>query len=280
MGARFQQSPWVGMLVGVAALARRRRGHRLSVQPPEGTRTSRSRPSRSRRCCSSWPAAGARFTAGSEGIPVPFRPGFGTLGLGDVGVGLPGPGGGAALLGHPGLAGALALRLSPGRRARGRGRGAGARHSVPPPQGHRGDGQRGADLRVRDAVGAVRRLRGSLLRLLGRSLGALRAQRHHRRHGHRARPLPRLDPDHVARDLSARHAVRREVGLHRHLPDRLRGRPDPRRALRPGGARGPEPPGCARAGRGPRREPAPRRPSCSASSTSPSASAASPPCAT
>ncbi len=44
------------------------------------------------------------------------------------------------------------------------------------------DGQRGADLGVRHAVGPVRRLRRPLLRLLGRPLGPLRAQHHHRRH--------------------------------------------------------------------------------------------------
>src|SRR4029453_8992988 len=47
------------------------------------------------------------------------------------------------------------------------------------------------------------------------------------------------DPDHVARDLSARHAVRREVGIHGDLPDRLRDRPHPGRPLRAGGPRGP-----------------------------------------
>src|SRR6185369_7807971 len=152
----------------------------------------------------------------------------------------------------PALARALAVRVPAGRRARGRGGRPGARDPRAPTQGHRGDDERGTHLRVRHPVGAVRGLRGPLLRLLRRPLRAIRPQRDHRRDGDRARPLPGIDPDHLAGDVPARHAVRPEVGVHRHLPDRVRGGAHPRRAVRPRGAGGAGDPAARAVGAGER----------------------------
>jgi branched-chain amino acid transport system permease protein len=83
MGARFQQSPWVGMLVGallslaagaaIGYLSNRLKGPYFALSTIAFSQVLLIVASR-------WRA----FTAGSEGVPVPFRPGFATLGLGDV----------------------------------------------------------------------------------------------------------------------------------------------------------------------------------------------------
>jgi branched-chain amino acid transport system permease protein len=83
MGARFQQSPWVGMLVGallslaagaaIGYLSNRLKGPYFALSTIAFSQVLLIVASR-------WRA----FTAGSEGLPVPFRPGFATLGLGDV----------------------------------------------------------------------------------------------------------------------------------------------------------------------------------------------------
>ena len=83
LGARFQQSPWLGMLVGVALslaagaaigyLSNRLRGPYFALATIAFSQVLLIVASRWR-----------GFTAGSEGIPVPFRPGFATLGLDHV----------------------------------------------------------------------------------------------------------------------------------------------------------------------------------------------------
>ncbi|MET0484102.1 MAG: branched-chain amino acid ABC transporter permease [Candidatus Rokuibacteriota bacterium] len=83
MGVRFQQSPWVGMLVGallslaagaaIGYLSNRLKGPYFALSTIAFSQVLLIVASR-------WRA----FTAGSEGLPVPFRPGFATLGLGDV----------------------------------------------------------------------------------------------------------------------------------------------------------------------------------------------------
>jgi branched-chain amino acid transport system permease protein len=83
LGARWQQSPWLGMLVGVLLslaagaaigyLSNRLRGPYFALSTIAFSQVLLIVASR-------WRA----FTAGSEGIPVPFRPGFATLGLGHV----------------------------------------------------------------------------------------------------------------------------------------------------------------------------------------------------
>jgi branched-chain amino acid transport system permease protein len=83
MGARFQQSPWLGMLIGVLLslaagaaigyLSNRLKGPYFALSTIAFSQVLLIVASR-------WRA----FTSGSEGIPVPFRPGFGTLGLGHV----------------------------------------------------------------------------------------------------------------------------------------------------------------------------------------------------
>jgi branched-chain amino acid transport system permease protein len=83
LSARFQQSPWLGMLVGVALslaagaaigyLSNRLRGPYFALSTIAFSQVLLIVASRWR-----------GFTSGSEGIPVPFRPGFATLGLGHV----------------------------------------------------------------------------------------------------------------------------------------------------------------------------------------------------
>ena len=83
LGTRFHQSPWLGMLVGVALalvaggaigyLSNRLRGPYFALSTIAFSQVLLIVASR-------WRA----FTSGSEGIPVPFRPGFATLGLGHV----------------------------------------------------------------------------------------------------------------------------------------------------------------------------------------------------
>jgi branched-chain amino acid transport system permease protein len=80
---RWQQSPWLGMLVGIAAalvagavigyLSNRLRGPYFALSTIAFSQVLLIVASRWR-----------GFTAGSEGIPVPFRPGFWTLGLSHV----------------------------------------------------------------------------------------------------------------------------------------------------------------------------------------------------
>jgi branched-chain amino acid transport system permease protein len=82
-GARFQQSPWLGMLAGIALslaagavlgyLSNRLKGPYFALSTIAFSQVLLIVASR-------WRA----FTSGSEGIPVPFRPGFATLGLGHV----------------------------------------------------------------------------------------------------------------------------------------------------------------------------------------------------
>ena len=81
--ARFHQSPWLGMLVGallslaaggaIGYLSNRLKGPYFALSTIAFSQVLLIVASR-------WRA----FTAGSEGLPVPFRPGFATLGLGDV----------------------------------------------------------------------------------------------------------------------------------------------------------------------------------------------------
>ena len=83
LGTRWQQSPWLGMLIGVALslvagsvigyLSNRLRGPYFTLSTIAFSQVLLIVASR-------WRA----FTAGSEGLPVPFRPGFATLGLGHV----------------------------------------------------------------------------------------------------------------------------------------------------------------------------------------------------
>ena len=83
LSARFQQSPWLGMLAGVALslaagaaigyLSNRLRGPYFALSTIAFSQVLLIVASRWR-----------GFTSGSEGIPVPFRPGFATLGLGHV----------------------------------------------------------------------------------------------------------------------------------------------------------------------------------------------------
>ncbi|MGH7323138.1 MAG: branched-chain amino acid ABC transporter permease [Candidatus Rokuibacteriota bacterium] len=83
LSTRWQQSPWLGMLVGVAVslaagaligyLSNRLRGPYFALSTIAFSQVLLILASRWR-----------GFTAGSEGIPVPFRPGFWTLGLGHV----------------------------------------------------------------------------------------------------------------------------------------------------------------------------------------------------
>jgi branched-chain amino acid transport system permease protein len=80
---RFHQSPWLGMLVGallslaaggaIGYLSNRLKGPYFALSTIAFSQVLLIVASR-------WRA----FTAGSEGLPVPFRPGFATLGLGDV----------------------------------------------------------------------------------------------------------------------------------------------------------------------------------------------------
>ena len=83
LGVRWQQSPWLGMLVGIALslaagaaigyLSNRLKGPYFALSTIAFSQVLLIVASR-------WRA----FTSGSEGIPVPFRPGFATLGLGHV----------------------------------------------------------------------------------------------------------------------------------------------------------------------------------------------------
>jgi branched-chain amino acid transport system permease protein len=81
--ARFQQSPWLGLVIGVVLsvaaggvigyLSNRLRGPYFALSTIAFSQVLLIVASRWR-----------GFTAGSEGIPVPFRPGFRTLGLGHL----------------------------------------------------------------------------------------------------------------------------------------------------------------------------------------------------
>jgi branched-chain amino acid transport system permease protein len=83
MVTRFQQNPWLGMLIGVMLsigagvvigfLSNRLRGPYFALSTIAFSQVLLIAVSRWR-----------GFTAGAEGIPVPFRPGFATLGLGHV----------------------------------------------------------------------------------------------------------------------------------------------------------------------------------------------------
>jgi branched-chain amino acid transport system permease protein len=83
MSARYAQSPWLGLIVGVLLsigagalignLSNRLRGPYFALSTIAFAEVLKIVASRWR-----------GFTAGSEGVPVPFRPGFWTLGLGHV----------------------------------------------------------------------------------------------------------------------------------------------------------------------------------------------------
>ena len=83
MSARYQQSPWLGLAVGVGLsigagaligyLSNRLKGPYFALSTIAFAEVLRIVASRWR-----------GFTAGSEGVPVPFRPGFWTLGLDHV----------------------------------------------------------------------------------------------------------------------------------------------------------------------------------------------------
>jgi branched-chain amino acid transport system permease protein len=83
LSTRWQQSPWLGLLIGVAVslvaggligyLSNRLRGPYFALSTIAFSQVLLIVASRWR-----------GFTAGSEGIPVPFRPGFSTLGLSHV----------------------------------------------------------------------------------------------------------------------------------------------------------------------------------------------------
>jgi branched-chain amino acid transport system permease protein len=84
MSARYGQSPWLGLAAGVLLsigagaiigyLSNRLRGPYFALSTIAFAEVLKIVASRWR-----------GFTAGSEGVPVPFRPGFWTLGLGGVG---------------------------------------------------------------------------------------------------------------------------------------------------------------------------------------------------
>src|SRR5437667_4320492 len=84
MGTRFGRGPWLGMLVGVVLsigagfiigfLSNRLKGPYFALSTIAFSQVLLIGVSRWR-----------GFTSGGEGIPVPFRPGFDTLGLGHVG---------------------------------------------------------------------------------------------------------------------------------------------------------------------------------------------------
>ena len=189
-GHRFGRGPWLGMLVGVVLslragfiigfLSNRLKGPYFALSTIAFSQVLLIGVSRWR-----------GFTSGGEGIPVPFRPGFATLGLRHVAwvyMALA-----AALL----LASRVEVYLRRSRigyrrrrRARGRGRGGGDRDSHPAAQG-----------RSRSPLSAaLTSVCGSLWaqyigfvdptsRVLRRPLRPVRPQRHHRRHGHGARAL-------------------------------------------------------------------------------------------
>jgi branched-chain amino acid transport system permease protein len=83
MSARYAQSPWLGLIVGIVLsigaggmigyLSNRLRGPYFALSTIAFAEVVKIVASRWR-----------GFTAGSEGVPVPFRPGFWTLGLGHV----------------------------------------------------------------------------------------------------------------------------------------------------------------------------------------------------
>ena len=83
LSARYGQSPWIGMLIGmvlsvgagliIGYLSNRLRGPYFALSTIAFSQVLLIVASRWR-----------GFTAGSQGIPVPFRPGFATLGLGHV----------------------------------------------------------------------------------------------------------------------------------------------------------------------------------------------------
>ena len=83
MSARYAQSPWLGLAVGVALsvaagaligyLSNRLKGPYFALSTIAFAEVLKIVASRWR-----------GFTAGSEGVPVPYRPGFWTLGLGHV----------------------------------------------------------------------------------------------------------------------------------------------------------------------------------------------------
>ena len=200
MATRLHASPWLGMLAGavvataaglvIGYLSNRLKGPYFALATIAFSQVLLIVASR-------WRA----FTAGSEGVPVPFArasdPRLREQGL----LGLPRPLSRPRHLPRAGLPRAIAHRLSAGRGAGGRGRRPGSRYSEPPAQGAGHRRLRRPHQRVRHAVGAVRGLRGSLLCLLRGSLRPLRSQRHHRRGGHGHGTSRGLAPHHVARDL-------------------------------------------------------------------------------
>ena len=178
------------------------------------------------------------FTSGSEGIPVPFRPGFWTLGIADKRVWV------WIVLGLAVLAWLVQLYLERSRRgyqlaAVREDEDAALSLGVPARRLKVAAicGERGAHRRVRRAVGAVRRLRRPLLRVLGGPLGPLRAGRDHRRARHGARALPGRRPRHDRRDVPARAVRRHRRRARRDLPDHLRLRADRDGAVGPAGPR-------------------------------------------
>src|SRR5213078_5080369 len=82
-GSRFNASPWIGLVAGVLVsvvagaligyLSNRLKGPYFALSTIAFAEVLKIVASRWR-----------GFTAGSEGVPVPFRPGFATLGLGHV----------------------------------------------------------------------------------------------------------------------------------------------------------------------------------------------------
>src|SRR6266513_1817690 len=151
MSARYAQIPWLGLVVGVVLslgagamighLSNRLKGPYFALSTIAFAEVLKIVASRWR-----------GFTAGSEGVPVPFRPGFWTLGLGRVAwlyliLGL-------ALLCYA-LQVSLARRLPAGRRAGGRGCRRGARDRHAPAQGAGHHGERGAHVGVRQPLGAI-----------------------------------------------------------------------------------------------------------------------------
>ena len=177
------------------------------------------------------------FTAGAEGIPVPFRPGFATLGLGHVAwvyMAL-----GVAVLYYVVQVYLERSRigLPTGRRAGGRGRGRGPRH---PARRLRvfAVTERGPHLGVGHPVGPVRRLRRSRP-TCSRSISPCVSRSTPSSAAWARRSVPTSARSSSPRgDVPARHLLRRQDRLRRHLSDRLRDHPHPGGPLRsrgPGG---------------------------------------------
>src|SRR6185312_9883676 len=199
-----------------------------------GTASPSAPPSRPR------PARSSAFsrTACAEGIPVPFRAGFWTLGIADKRIWV------WIVLVLALVVYLLQLYLERSRRgfqlaAVREDEDAALSLGVRAPAQGRGDRrERSVHGGLRRALGAVRRFRRSALRLLGRPVGALRARRDHRRPGHRARTLPRLGARHHRGDVAARRVRRPRLASRRPLSHSLRHRPDTHGALCAAGPHG------------------------------------------